>query len=910
MDSLTEVRTLHAAGRFADALRLMSDWRMPPAERQVADVLRMDLLEHTGRVGQARALAQNLLKSRSLSDRSRSVCDFVLARVEREDGSLQSSISHLQRAIASAAKAQDFEHCCWLRLRLFRVLVEVSGPEAASALLTEIRNDIRKLGNPQLTAALHIFFGEMETKRGSLKSGEWHTQIGLQLLSNAPNLWLETDAEITNVAIAILRCDSEAGLAHAARALQLADESGRAAARRAALANFGNLLYTAGRVDEAIDYYKRAIEALPSDGDNCHAVLDAVARVELARGRLDRSAALLERISAAAPTGSNRRPYAYRHALLTRTQLLARQGHFHDALASVESVLQLASEAHDHLLHQVGLITKADLQRQLGRTRESFATLDLVVSSLTQQPPDLYADYERVIACALAATGESEAAIHFDRAKRMYESIQNLAGLSELARSFSESAGGATTVDGHGARRAPHAVAVARDVVQTIALLLRHHNRAPLIAKELVYLLSNADCVLQAQAVTVDVDGKVAVLATYDAGNPGAADGIDRRLTVGAAGERSVELILKLRSDIESQATLNASRLLLATVQDLERARAEREERLSLWPADDEPFEATHAVVNGKMRPLMISARRIANTNVSVLITGESGTGKEILARAIHNSSDRAARPFIAFNCTAVPRDMLESQLFGHRRGAFTGAEHDHPGMVGAARNGTLFLDEIGELDLELQPKLLRFLESSEICPVGESRPYTVDVRVIAATNSNIEQLVAERRFREDLFYRLNAFRFRVEPLRDRRDEIPALVSHFVRRFADEFKKGHISVAEATMEHLLLCRWPGNVRQLQNEIRRMVALAEPGSVLTPDDLSDEVFNTRLASHPAPSQFDMVVALRGRLAPTIEKVEREMIRLALHDHRGRVDETARALGVSRKGLYLKRQRLGL
>ena len=171
---------------------------------------------------------------------------------------------------------------------------------------------------------------------------------------------------------------------------------------------------------------------------------------------------------------------------------------------------------------------------------------------------------------------------------------------------------------------------------------------------------------------------------------------------------------------------------------------------MTLWPIDDVTTEAGHAVVTGRMRELMSFAKRIATTNVSVLITGESGTGKEILARAIHTYSDRSQKPFIPFNCSAIPREMLESQLFGHRRGAFTGADRDNPGIIRSARDGTLFLDEIGELGLDLQPKLLRFLESGEICPLGESTPFTVDVRVVAATNSNLEHGV-----RKDAFARI-----------------------------------------------------------------------------------------------------------------------------------------------------------
>ncbi len=202
-------------------------------------------------------------------------------------------------------------------------------------------------------------------------------------------------------------------------------------------------------------------------------------------------------------------------------------------------------------------------------------------------------------------------------------------------------------------------------------------------------------------------------------------------------------------------------------------------------------------------------------------------------------------KPFVPFNCTAVPKDLLESQLFGHRRGAFTGAERDHPGLIRAAQGGTLFLDEVGELGLDLQPKLLRFLESGEISPLGEPQPFTVNVRIVAATNANLERLVQDGKFREDLFYRLNVIPLTIPPLRERRDEIPALVHHFLARAAAEYGKGRMRVKEETLAHLGLYSWPGNIRQLNNEIRRAVAVAEPDSVLTP--------NAAVAPHPGADE---------------------------------------------------------
>jgi DNA-binding NtrC family response regulator len=437
-----------------------------------------------------------------------------------------------------------------------------------------------------------------------------------------------------------------------------------------------------------------------------------------------------------------------------------------------------------------------------------------------------------------------------------------------------------------------------------------HAGRPELLATDVIALLANTDCVYSAVAQSRADDGSVEILAAH-CPSPEADRTPSRTLPLGTARGRSVEVLVSPREELEATATLNALTLLMGSVRDLEQAHAEREQRFALWPIEEALPDTSQAVVNGQMRELMALAQRVARTNVAVLITGESGTGKEILARALHAHSQRAQRPFVPFNCTAVPREMLESQLFGHRRGAFTGADRDNPGVIRSAKDGTLFLDEIGELGLDLQPKLLRFLESGEISPLGEPTPFTVDVRIVAATNSTLEHLVETGRFREDLFYRLNVVRLSIPALRERRDEIPALVNHFVTRAAAEFSKGHLRIAEETMEYLLLFSWPGNVRQLQNELRRMVAFAEPDTVLSPSALSQEIRRAvpRVAARSNGGP-ELAVALDDKLLPTISRIEREMIKVALRTHGGKVEAAARALGISRKGLYLKRQRLGV
>jgi transcriptional regulator with PAS, ATPase and Fis domain len=310
------------------------------------------------------------------------------------------------------------------------------------------------------------------------------------------------------------------------------------------------------------------------------------------------------------------------------------------------------------------------------------------------------------------------------------------------------------------------------------------------------------------------------------------------------------------------------------------------------------------------MREVMLYARKIAPSTATVLITGESGTGKEVLARAIHRYSLRSKKPFVPFNCTAVPRELIESHLFGFKRGAFTGADRDNPGLIRAAKDGTLFLDEIGELSLELQPKLLRFIESGEINPLGEASPFSVNVRIVAATNANLKKLVEDGRFREDLYYRLSVVPIELPPLRERREEIAPLAQHFALKWSHEMGKGCIRVAEDLLAHLAVYSWPGNIRQLSNEINRMVAMAEPDARLTLDHLPRALRMETEQLKRREHGLEVAVALEDSLDNALSVVEREMIKVALRQNNGRVEAAAKALGISRKGLYLKRQRLGL
>jgi hydrogenase-4 transcriptional activator len=314
------------------------------------------------------------------------------------------------------------------------------------------------------------------------------------------------------------------------------------------------------------------------------------------------------------------------------------------------------------------------------------------------------------------------------------------------------------------------------------------------------------------------------------------------------------------------------------------------------------------------MTQLVEEVHKIRSSDVTVLVTGESGTGKELVARAIHAISSRRAKIFVPFNCTAVPKELSEGYLFGYRRGAFTGAVNDSHGVIRTAAGGTLFLDEVGDLPLDVQPKLLRFLQEGEIQPLGEQRPSKVDVRIIAATNTDLEEMVSQGRFREDLYYRLNVIRLRVPPLRERRSEIPTIVNYYVNHYAAKFGRKDIQITPQAVDLLMVSDWPGNVRQLCNEIQRTVARAEDGTIITPEQLSPEL--KRTSSPTTPSGAASITSLppsniqtsgTGTLANALAEVERRMISDALRRHGGNISRAARELGLTRRGLYLKLER---
>jgi hydrogenase-4 transcriptional activator len=429
----------------------------------------------------------------------------------------------------------------------------------------------------------------------------------------------------------------------------------------------------------------------------------------------------------------------------------------------------------------------------------------------------------------------------------------------------------------------------------------------------IVFLRSGGDDVRVVSATGCDLDGASALARSA---LRGAAYGIGEYFLESLGHEGDDERLAVVASPRPlGQATARRLRMIAAVARQGFALCGTRER--AAQPRDERALRTLDTIMPGfvcasaAMTRVVEQIQRLQGNDLTVLITGESGTGKELVARAIHLGSPRSGGMFLPYNCTTTTRELADSQLFGHRRGSFTGAVNDQAGLIRSASGGSLFLDEIGDVPLEVQPKLLRFLEQSEIMPIGETRPQRVDVRVIAATNADLEQRVAEGKFREDLYYRLTVIRIHVPPLRERREEIPHLCALFLREACERLGKPDVQLSAEALDLFSQHWWPGNVRQLRNEIQRAVALSGADGVVGAEHLSP---GFAALPEDAPGRPD-VPGMPARnfnlpLDLAVEQLEREMIRAALERNSGNISETARTLGLTRRGLYLKMRRLGL
>jgi len=734
--------------------------------------------------------------------------------------------------------------------------------------------------------------------------------------------------------------------------------------------NLGVNLMLVGQWDRAQESLERALELVTGtnqDNTKVPMILDSLGELLMLRGELDEARNYLERAVKLATEGGNR--WYAGQALRTMGRLCLVTNDADQALEKGEAALVLAEQIGDRQAICESLLLISEAHLGSGDPDECATNLKKLTDLTTDSATDLGFAGEAQRLSGLLAMAQSDASLaaqHFGRSVSIFELLGDRYRAArahyELGRAYivaqperaAEHLSRATnTFRQLGARidlaRADEAIAA----MDRTAPREQHESSAltQLLTLRLAEAVASRELLLRELAAVIRQETNASCVAIFEVGEENrmrtfVAHGLTTEESASLAAE-----IGSLKSDAELQQfarkrdaailPLRSTNAPAATLFISPAERAQLPGGLALAPllrvvelgmdvcalraraqtgqtADEESTLAGTSLMPGfihsspAMTRLVEEVHKIRSSDVTVLVTGESGTGKELVARAIHAISSRRDKVFVPFNCTAVPKELSEGYLFGYRRGAFTGAVSDSPGVIRTAAGGTLFLDEIGDLPLDVQPKLLRFLQEGEIQPLGEQRPTKVDVRIIAATNTDLEEMVAQGRFREDLYYRLNVIRLRVPPLRERRSEIPTIVNYYINHYSAKFGRRDIQITPPAIDLLMVSDWPGNVRQLCNEIQRIVARAEDGAVLTPEQLSPEL--TRMSAPiSATGGVASISALPGgslenvTLADALGEVERRMIADAMRRHKGNISRAARELGLTRRGLYLKLER---
>lgn len=753
----------------------------------------------------------------------------------------------------------------------------------------------------------------------------------------------------------------EQALALAERSVSLHESQSAGHGLAVALATLGQICVRLGDLTRAETALRHALEVRSpiQFHETTGAVFDTLAQIHLILGRYETASEFLAQASDAYGAYGRQTSQWYEWSVrVLGARLALRRGDLDKAVAQADEIRQAGAPPLDAL--QATLIA-AEALTLAGRLDEARQRLSAAADALDPKAaPAAWGEYLRLRGGVHARAGAAADAYHdFAQSATLLDLLgeRYQAALSHLALGRLVAETGARSV---AERHLATAAAVFQQLGAERDLADTHQAEALLTTIGTgEYVISPADAddaivrrIVDAAAL-VDLLGRETALALMEAASADSAAVVVQR----AVGD--VQAVATAGCDADSARTMARSALqghpygrgeyvleplgrdpdgprfgIIASprpighpvMRRLRMIGAVARQGFALCAARDRVPEPAGVAVDRSLEPLLpgfLSAsaamtrvveqiQRLQGNDLTVLITGESGTGKELIARAIHVGSLRSSAVFLPYNCTTTGRDLADSQLFGHRRGSFTGAVSDQRGLVRTAAGGTLFLDEIGDLPLDVQPKLLRFLEQHEIMPIGETKPQKVDVRVLAATNADLEQRVAEGKFREDLFYRLAVIRIHVPPLRERREEIPHLSTYFLREASERLGKPDIQLSSETLDVFSQYWWPGNVRQLRNEIQRAVAMSAPGGAIEPSHLSPEIGTTRLAG-----TMSTLAALPRRsgaaaasLASAVEEVERELIQAALDRSAGNISETARVLGLTRRGLYLKLRRLGL
>jgi len=853
------------------------------------------------RLAEAFALTGNLSKAVEIAIRYsdarreaaiRAQAEYILAISAWRAGNASDASKLFAAALRNAGESKNPQCIAWAHLHTFRFYVDFHPSDAVSAILPSTRKAVIAAGDRQATAYLHSCVSVFEGQKGRMNEAWRHCAMAEDLLADDPNAWILGATLLNKGCLYALRCDFK----KAEDQLIAAQEAYARSGNPSAMAT-GSLAYLQLQTGQLVEA-RRALASIIGDPSLAETrktpLRETLARVHLVLNELDECAIQLATLLERSPGDGEIPGYVARWAEVTYARMLSRRGRIPDALRVLVETENRNSGDDSHFAAALNL-AMSQLLMANGQRTEATRRLSLADEAGITGRNDLQAQY--YYACAGMVDTPSLSDQLKSRALRLWATQGLITPRLEIGDGT-----GTIQETRHelvAARRGEPVIPATRaSVASALAACFDLVEHPFLLARELAATMQAVGCATDAEVLDLSKTHQPFV----------------RDACVFRIGDDNARYAVRWRLPVDPEKAIliaDIVRIGRAAV-ELERARQAERSRAALWPSEPIEDQVGALFVAEEMQTLLYTARRIAAANIPVLITGETGTGKEVLARLIHGYSPRAGRTFLPFNCSATPREMLDAQLFGHRKGAFTGASENFAGVIRAAAGGTLFLDEIGESTLDIQPKLLRFLESGEVHPIGETHPQRVDVRVLAATNADVDALVAQGRFREDLFYRLNIVRLHIPPLRERRVEIPAFANHYLQKFAREMGRSELRLSEETMEYLILYRWPGNVRQVANEMRRLAALAEPGAVLMPEHLSADIAASRRtvpASERPLGPTEILVRTDQPLGAAIQHLERAMLGSALASTSS-VDEAAKLLGLSRKGLYLKRLRYGM
>lgn len=893
-------RVEYDRGRFRSSLETLRKVARKDAD---SNVLLAETMRHLGELEEAENLARPLTRHGRTDIVTRAL--IVVAEVSCLRSGVARALPTLKKAVQIALSSGNLELACHARLRLFAQLVGFGGGSVEPNFVDDLRKDLLRAGNPNLLSEYHVLASNHEVARGSLALAAAHVLLARSHLRSHPNPWLEAVVLLAEGGRAFVESEVRQAVAFAKAASALAITSGDHWAQLAAVGSLGHLLVYSGEIAaarKALIDAERLARGLPLAE---FAVLETSSQLALLEGDLDECRHLLQRAQEYIARLEGLRGSSYGLSILqTHARLEAWCGRWAEVQRIAEEGLALATQAGDPLCQAQFCAALAHGLTELGQLDAAIASLQQGLDAFLFPPPAIRAELDRALAAILHRQG------HTPDARRLLHEARHTAasiGNAILSREIA-------ATEQRIASEAPAAQSVPAPPLALVALLDaadRPDVLGRLLFEHLAAMVPDLPI-----AICRHNTGVVDVIDTKGWPEPqvraalGETDGPQTTIPLGENSTGGYSLLAGRPSSLDASRSLLDVRKVVAAALALQQAKAESKKSQSIWSDRDFVVASGAIYLAPPMLDVLKDARRVAPINVPVLLTGETGVGKEVVARLVHEASNRAAKPFIPFNCGAVPREMLESQLFGYRRGAFTGAHESFSGIIRAATGGTVFLDEIGDVPAEIQPKLLRFLESGEVHPLGEPAPTKVDVRIIAATNRPLEAAVAKGGFREDLYYRLNVVPLRIPPLRERREEIPALANQFLRRYADEFNRGALTMTPETVEYLATYSWPGNVRQLLNEMRRIAALAEADSAITPRMLSADITKDRTVEVPRPEEPRLAIGIQldQPLPIAVTALEKALIERALERTHGRMEDAAKLLGISRKGLFLKRRRL--